>query len=600
MGYKKIYHAAINQDVDELHRAIKFACIDESAPGTYFFSAVSKLAMEHNIIAVEFLLQHGANISYAAYGAAKGGHRDFAEALLLRGANIDWVARGAAESGDRDFTEVLILHGANINKVVVGAAQGGHRDWTERLILRGADITEAALGAGMGGDKDFADVLITRGADVIVDDVSISITTWVAQGSAISGYRDRAEALISRQGANIKQVAEGAALGGDRDFAEALLLRGASISCVAQCAAICGRRDLAEVLMARGADISIVAQGAAIGGHKDFAEVLMSRGADFNHVARGAAEGGHRDWAESLILHGADITTVACGAVAGGYKDWADALILRGAEISVVACHAAFYGHRDFVEALILRHASVDEVARGAAEGGHISQKQENQLAYLSLFPFDLIPTLVIAFKELVQPIVINEIIEKRAIAISKHIRIGKLSYSQALARTDPACNGMLFLLMLLAMKGGVLPADSSIPELPPEVWQLIFNFVVPMQLDVKEFEQLGFVMGRAYLCAQLSSYQSSFGKHKERACSFLQVVSATHNKEEMQTLISKQVEVLQESNSSGLLEPDQKYKMNTDHAAIDKYHGIIGFWEKMRTKQAVVFKDEAPQRCLI
>ncbi len=129
MSYQKIYDAATKQDTRELHQAIDLDCIDKSKQGTYYFSAVSQLAKENNIIAVEFLIKHGANINYAAQGAASGGHKDFSEALISRGANINWAAQGAASGGHKDFAEALISRGANINDgAVYGAAIGGHKD----------------------------------------------------------------------------------------------------------------------------------------------------------------------------------------------------------------------------------------------------------------------------------------------------------------------------------------------------------------------------------------------------------------------------------------------------------------------------------------
>src|SRR5476649_1979182 len=101
--------------------------------------------------------------------------------------------------------------------------------------------------------------------------------------------------------------------------------------------------------------------------------------------------------------------------------------------------------------------------------------------------------------------------------------------------------------------------------------------------------------MGEAYLCAQLFSYQSGWGKHKERAFSFFQAVSASNNKNEMQDLISKQIQVMQGNNPYTLLERDRKYKTNVSNHTFDKYSGILGFWQKMHTGESVVFEDKAP-----
>ncbi len=123
------------------------------------------------------------------------------------------------------------------------------------------------------------------------------------------------------------------------------------------------------------------------------------------------------------------------------------------------------------------------------------------------------------------------------------------------------------------------------------------------MKLDESDFENLGFVIGRTYLRAQLSSYQSGWGKHKERAFSFFQAVSVTKNKTELHDLVTKQVAVLQDNNPYKLLERNQKYKTKVQNPTLDKYHGIIGFWQKMMTDNEVAFDDEQStlaKKCII
>lgn len=531
MDFYKIYNAAIKNDTCELKQAIKFNCIDESLEGSNFFSTVSLLAKENNITAVEFLIHHGAQLSYAGRGAALGGHIKYAESLISRGANINCVAQSAAVGGHIDFAESLISRGADIAWVVLGAAIGGHKEFVENLIKRDADITWAAQGAAAAGNTTFAEELISRGADI----------TWVAQGAAYGGYIQYAENLI-----------------------------------------------------ARGANITWVARSAATGGLKTFAEDLISRGADINWVARGAAMGGHQEFSEDLILKGANIDWVARGAAIGGHSEFAEALLLRGADINWVARGAALGGYKKFTEDLIARGANINHIVWGAFAGKHITKRPASQLSYLTFYHYNLIPTLVEKLQFLDDPILIPENIKTKAIALSKHMHKENLNYAQAILRSDPSYNGMLYLLMLYVMKKDFLNMfHGTLPQLLPELWNHIFKFISPIELNAQDLDHLGFVVAKTYLCAQLSSYQSGWVSHKERAHSFYNAISATQEKKHMLNLICEQTQILQGNNPYSLFERDKKYKTNISNQKRDKYHSIVSFWEEMRTNQPIIYKEE-------
>ena len=74
-NFEKIYQAAIQKNAALLPK--ESYCIDEHAEGKYNYSALSRCAQENNRDAVEWLLKHGAQINYAGYGAAIGGHQDY-------------------------------------------------------------------------------------------------------------------------------------------------------------------------------------------------------------------------------------------------------------------------------------------------------------------------------------------------------------------------------------------------------------------------------------------------------------------------------------------------------------------------------------------
>jgi hypothetical protein len=231
--------------------------------GEFPWTAVSEFAFRGEFGVVNRLLALGSSLNFAAYGAARGGHQEYADALIERGAKISWVALGAGQGGHQAYADALIERGANIDYVAEGAAEGGHLVYADAMIARGASILWVAQGAGRGGHQAYAEALIERGADI----------SRVALGAGCGNHQAHADALIER-GADINWVAQGAGYGGHQAYADALI--------------------------ERGADISYVALGAGYGGHQAYADALIERGADITCVARGAASGGYHVYASKL------------------------------------------------------------------------------------------------------------------------------------------------------------------------------------------------------------------------------------------------------------------------------------------------------------
>ena len=118
MTYEAILKAAREQDKVALHSALSNSPIDIRKRGTVFLTAAAELARENEIDSVHFLLSHGTNKDYAAYGAALGGHREYAESLRTQGASISYIAQGAAQAGHFKYAESLLAQGATHNSFV--------------------------------------------------------------------------------------------------------------------------------------------------------------------------------------------------------------------------------------------------------------------------------------------------------------------------------------------------------------------------------------------------------------------------------------------------------------------------------------------------
>ena len=283
--FEKIYEAAIKQDQSALQQAIFTNCIDEHKKGRYCLSASAQLAYENNITAVEFLLKNGANLNYAAMGAAMGKHREYAEELMGRGASPCHVGWGAGFSGDKNYIfELMTSRSISIDRVAHGAATGGHLELAEELIQQGAEITSVAAGAAIGGYLNYADNLIKRGAKI----------HEVAFSAAIVGNKEYAEKLIQQDVDYvdiISYVAEGAAMGGHQDYAQELIQRGAYIDWVASGASKGGHREYLETLIRPNLDLTQTAYGAGFFGHRGLTENLIYRGGISDAVAKGSYQG---------------------------------------------------------------------------------------------------------------------------------------------------------------------------------------------------------------------------------------------------------------------------------------------------------------------
>jgi adenosyl cobinamide kinase/adenosyl cobinamide phosphate guanylyltransferase len=158
-------------------------------------TVAGKLAAEGNQAAVKELIKLGANINLIAYGAALGGHREYAEWLRHHyGADASWIAQGAAQGGHREYAEWLRQHHhANVHWIAESAAHGGHREYAEWLRQHHhASLKLIALGAARGGHREYAE--------------------WLRQQCH----------------ASLKLIAFGAAEGGFQDYVEFLHLNGDS------------------------------------------------------------------------------------------------------------------------------------------------------------------------------------------------------------------------------------------------------------------------------------------------------------------------------------------------------------------------------------
>ncbi len=181
----------------------------------------------------------------------------------------------------------------------------------------------------------------------------------------------------------------------------------------------------------------------------------------------------------------------------------------------------------------------------------------------------------------------------KKAKAMAHYIQEDNLSFTLALTKTNQENHGWHYLLMMLSMKQDKKPSKVQGDRIPFDIWIKIFDFLTVTPLDIKQTDQLRFIIERDYLSAQLKSYTLGCGLHKGRALSFLSAISQCDDKEKIQHEVNQQTLVLQGKNPYKLLDRTAPHRLNLKYAVPDKFHGIMGLWKEMYTGEAVTFEGE-------
>lgn len=388
--YQQVYEAAILFEKDPLKaeialkKATKNGCIDESKIGSSIHGAVTELAREHMRSKVEWLLDNGACISKAAYGAALGGDRAYADELISRGASIRFVARGAAKGGDRAYANELIKHRPEvINSAAHGAGECRDVEYANQLLEKGASAYSLAAGFATTGDRESVMDLI-------------EIEKQRNHGHCMSLSQERCEQEL---------IVQGAAIGGHIHLA----------------------RDLGWKFFLVPEDI--VFQALAQGGHIDSIKSLGSINTDLEYKDYPRD---HRDRA------------IAYGAAFAGRSALAEKIRERHKNIDIEARAAVLSKNIAYANSLIQNGANIKSVAMAIRDSMATATKEPNftlMLRTLSAFEPTMIPELVKSIKNTLNftrhdrnVYTALKSTTKRAIVISRSNRLYGTGYSTALA----------------------------------------------------------------------------------------------------------------------------------------------------------------------
>lgn len=450
--------------------------------------------------------------------------------------------------------EFLLNHGANINFVVFAAAASGQIIYMNELMLRGASATYAAVGTAMNGDVGQTTRLLKRGAD----------PRYVVFGASMGKSKDYANELLTKYPLALNMAIEGAALSENWDYVD-------------------------ELLNKDNADINSALKRAAHLGNQERVKVFLSRAnANRSYAILGAAQGGLIDDAKEMDEEANHNNWIISGATDTGSKFY-----IKERQTDILLRSAARSGHTMLAQELLRQKPKLLKCLVDASIiSKEIHKRGESTLRFLSFYEPNEIRRLVKDLRERIKNPVSTET-ELRAIAVAKNRKEAILTHSLAMIRTDPKLQGMLYLAMLLSM-GSTRKIMGEIRSLPWELWLHIFNFITPTRITCDDIEQLGFINGRAHFRAQLSCYLSTPNTNKQRAKSFLKAVSSCRTKEDLGHLLNQQTKILQDRNPYAKKDQHEPHQANIVGAP-DRFHHIIGFWEKKRTGKAVTFANINP-----
>ncbi len=179
--YQTAMQAASRREKDSIELMTKLLDRGANVKGSFYFAALNG-----NIEAMEFLLQHGADLDETnsinksgLYYAIENGHLDAVRFLLEKGASITAgkgileALKTAVEKGHAEIVDLLLENGVNKHGLLTIAAENGQIEVMKVLLMRGANPNETnqeghtpLTSAVIHGGLKPLQFLIEKGADV--------------------------------------------------------------------------------------------------------------------------------------------------------------------------------------------------------------------------------------------------------------------------------------------------------------------------------------------------------------------------------------------------------------------------------------------------
>lgn len=235
-----------------------------------YYTCAEKVAEEGDSLALELLLELGANVHKAIRGAAKGRQENLVVALQERGGSIHSAAEGYAIGHHTDRVQDLLKQNANPSNAAVGYCLSGHVEaFIDLYKNRGALYYMEAL-------KGLATAGYIEKLDSIRDQLPTFHMSELVEALAKGGHEDAIKQIENNTGMDCsKEAAYGYALGGHIEKALAIMSYNKhAMALCPQKIALSGYLQVADALRLQGADPKLILQGAKAGGHSVYANKL--------------------------------------------------------------------------------------------------------------------------------------------------------------------------------------------------------------------------------------------------------------------------------------------------------------------------------------
>ncbi len=547
MSQQEIRQAAKDRDVVKLQLLCAIDSIDCWKKGGYYYSAATELAVAKDYGSVEFLLSHGANLSYAVLGAAVARDHLYVKALLNRGASITYAAMGYAEVGELTKVYELLKFGANVSLVTRAIAKGLSTARANPHLLAklqaflgmlrnevgecGMDVVfGAVLGGGEPAElrfyiKDWESWFNLPLFEALAFNGKLryEAMSYLERGTVVRiVYQDKRYLLDTSR--TLPLIKKWGAMGLDPAMDDFMVLPGQHVGPYSE--ALCS--------------------GWMQAGHFNKVKTYLSK--VFPKIIDLPAYCKEQRWALELVERGhfSAYTKIFGRDQIGGDFAYTN-VVSRAGDWRGLNKHITQVKHNH------QGNMSLEgELTTGISAGLRFFRVEPrlSDFNHLMLFTLPFIeeqhlPQLFAAwsYSNNMRTLPISIAPSIRA-SITKNVRMmqqGHLSQAEALVLADAEQDGLLKILAMLALS---LPC--SLHKIPAEAHGQILSYLLPTELFVlslKETTHLGYLAAKQYLSAQIACY--AYGAQEKAGCTFTdqairfkEALQRTNTLDEMQALL--------------------------------------------------------------
>jgi hypothetical protein len=582
MLQQKICQAAKQRNKEKLRELCEFNSIDAWKERSYYYSATTELAVTNDYDSVEFLLAHGANPSYAAYGAALANNHGYVKNLLSRGADISYAAMGYAEAGKPDTAYPFLQLGADVSKVALAAAKGlGAEDinpnMTEKLLafiemlrteMKASD-EDVLFGAVLGGNEAYVASIHNQ---IQQAQNSHSLKAWDRENTVLKALALKGELnhLTSQPDLNLPEQIQWGPL--------TINTNGCSAELVAIGLAM-GLNSSTNNFLPNQEPLSWLHlacyQGWMVAGH--FNKVKALALGDENNDVNSLQGSLNFNGLEPCLLEGGHFATFT--RIFGEKYESKQAHTtnrLTYGDLQEINSYFPEFG-QEMGGKIPRPHESCGYLITDLSMGfGKIKARNPERFRKRLLFILPFIdikyfPEMLVALE---YKYCQEAISQERAVSMQKIVTTmqhGGVTPIQATVLTDPQLQGALLILTAMAL---TLPCSFN--KLVPDTQFLVMQYLCPIELSPNELTHLGFITAKQYISAQTTTHAKKHPASNllgSRTSSFNQRIQAATIAEEMKAVISEENQSLAEGSSSSF------FQLLESKASVNAHTRTVNAW---------------------